>query len=188
MQVVSVLRKWFHVLRDPYGFFNEVNQKETGQRKALFFFVFVAVLAKTPEYILEGIDPYRFVVFGALILLLSPVFLHILTGLQYLMLWVFTPKDKGVDRALRAVAYGAAPAVFSWIPILGIIAVYGVYLQYVGIRVGHSMGRARAVTAVLLPATALYGWGFRGFYFVRQLLDFLEPITTPFLARLFTYS
>lgn len=181
-EVPDEVRKWFGVVLDPYGFFREINDEETGQRHALFFFTGVVLLARLPDVVLNGTTPFEFLLIAAVILLLSPAVLHVLSGIQYLALWLAAPDDMGVDRTLRAVAYGAAPAVVAWVPVAGVVAFYGAYLQYVGIRVGHGLPRWRAAAAAAVPAVLLYGLVFNVFARLESLLRFLESVAAPLLA------
>lgn len=181
-RVPGEVSKWFRVVLDPNGFFRDVNEEETGQRHALFFFTGVVLLARLPDVILNGTTPFEFLLIAAVILLLSPPVLHVLSGIQYLALWLAASSDRGVDRTLRAVAYGAAPAVLAWVPVIGVIAFYGAYLQYVGLRAGHELSRWRAAAAAAVPAVLLYGLVFNGFHRLESLLRFLESVAAPLLA------
>ncbi|MDY7081650.1 MAG: YIP1 family protein [Halobacteria archaeon] len=170
MQVVDAVEKWYSVMVNPYGFYSTINAEERGQKNGLVFFVLVTLVARVPTFYEGNANMFKFAVLTAVLLLVSPALLHIITGIQYLALWLVTDEDRGVDRTLRAVAYSTAPAVVAWIPGVGIVALYGVYLQYVGIREGHKIGRVRAAVAVAVPAVLLYSVGYLGYENARFVL------------------
>ncbi|MDY6779882.1 MAG: YIP1 family protein [Halobacteria archaeon] len=125
--------------------------------------------SSSPDQILTGADAFGVFVFVAGAVLLAAPLLHVVTAFEYLLLWTVTEKDEGVDRTLRAVAYSAAPAVFSWIPFAGIVSVYGVYLLYVGVKEGHGIRGWKAAAVVAVPAVLVFGVGFSGFERGREL-------------------
>lgn len=168
-----VFENWVSVLVNPVELFEWVNQEERGQSSALAFFISVALISKVPEYVVYQLssssvsintDPVNVFLFAVLVLLFSPVFLHIVTAFQYLLLWFVTDEDEGVDNTLRALAYGSAPALLAWVPVIGVIAaLYSLYLISIGIRVGHRISRLRAFIISLFPWLLLVGVGFSGF-------------------------
>ncbi|MFB6282649.1 MAG: YIP1 family protein [Halobacteria archaeon] len=162
----------------PGEFFEEVNDRESGQSASLFFFIVVLTAGKLPEKFVQpdayslkpGVTGIDVIEFGIILILLAPILLHIVTGIEYVSLWLVTEEDEGVDRTLRAVAYGSAPAVLSWIPYVGILAWYGVYLTYVGTRVGHGLERWKAVAVTIVPSVLVFGLAFSGFRNLRVIL------------------
>lgn len=161
-RATRIARDWYEVVFHPRLFFRSVNERDRGQRAALGFFAVVVLVARLPEFVVAG-DPARIVAVAAILLLLSPVVLHFLTGLQYLLLWLVTDEDAGVDRTLRALAYGSAPGVLAAAPYLGAASFVGIYAVAVGLQEGHGLGPLRATVGASLPGLLLFGLVFDGF-------------------------
>lgn len=157
-----LVRSWYEVVVGPRAFFAEVNERERGQRRALGFFAVVLLIGRLPG-LAVGRGPLGIAAMAAILLLLSPVVLHVLTGAQYLVLWLVTTEDEGVDRTLRALAYGSAPGVLAAAPFLGVASFVGLYPVTVGLAEGHGIPRWRAAAAAAGPALLLFGLVFGGF-------------------------
>lgn len=154
--------KWYEVVVRPRPFFRRVNDEERGQRAALTFFAAALLLGRIRAVAASG-DPLRAAAIAALLLLLSPVVLHVVTALQYLAVWLVTESDEGVDRTLRAVAYGSAPGVLAAAPYLGAVSFVGVGLVAVGVAEGHGLSVSRGLAASAVPSLVLFGVVFGGF-------------------------
>lgn len=154
--------KWYGVVVRPRRFFDRVNRDERGQRAALTFFTAVLLVGRARTVASAG-TPLRAAAIAAMLLLLSPVVLHVVTALQYLAVWLVTERDEGVDRTLRAVAYGSAPGALAAAPYLGAVSFLGIWLVAVGIAEGHGLRRRRAAAAAAVPSLLLFGIVFGGF-------------------------
>ena len=56
------------------------------------------------------------------------------------------------EGTVRFASYASAPAVLSWVPLLGLIAgIYGLYLYIVGGSFVHKVSMGKSAIAVLLP-------------------------------------
>ncbi|QYZ80155.1 hypothetical protein E2N92_12315 [Methanofollis formosanus] len=68
----------------------------------------------------------------------------------------------GLEQTIKAVAYGATPAMLlGWIPFIGFLAgIWSLVLYVLGIRELHETTTGRAAAAVLLPLVVLFVLGF----------------------------
>lgn len=159
---VSVIaRKWYGVVTGPRTFFATVNDEERGQRAALLFFGAVLLVGRAP--LLADREPLAAAAVVALLVLLSPAVLHVATAVLYLSLWPLVDEDRGVDRTLRAVAYGSAPGIVGVVPKLGVVGFVGGYLIAVGVVEGHETSMRRAAIATVPTALLVFGIVFGGF-------------------------
>jgi hypothetical protein len=57
---------------------------------------------------------------------------------------------------LRVLAYSAVTSLVSWVPFIGgILSLYGIYLEIVGIREVHNTTTGKAAVVVLITAVIL---------------------------------
>jgi hypothetical protein len=84
----------------------------------------------------------------------------ILSVFLFLLSKVF--KGAGGFKATYIVcAYSAAPKVVTWLPAIGwIFGLYGVYLQFVGIKSCQKLSNGKAACVVLIPVAISLGLGF----------------------------
>ncbi|HPF35583.1 MAG TPA: YIP1 family protein [Candidatus Krumholzibacteria bacterium] len=79
--------------------------------------------------------------------------LFISAGLTHLGAMLIIPGQRGFEATLRAVAYGASPAVLGLIPVCGgfVVAPWALVIAIIGMRETHRTTGLRAVMAVLAP-------------------------------------
>ncbi len=165
-----LLSSWIQAIFSPSDLFEKVNREEMGQKKALYFFLLISVIYKSLDFaLIQGREPVEVVALTILVLLFSPIILHIATGIQYIFLWVIIDRDKGVDRTLRSIAYGSAPGLLAWIPFLGVVCFYGIFIQYIGIKQSHELTRIQGLVVSLPISITLYGYLFGGFDSLRKI-------------------
>ncbi len=96
--------------------------------------------------------------------------LFMVAALQHLFVWQFFYENRGFKATFAAVSYSSAALLFSWVPVVGLVAVvYEFYLTLVGVRELHSASGRRAFVVVLVPyVIVLVPWA------AFQLLRFLN--------------
>ncbi|WP_313695722.1 YIP1 family protein [Halorarum halobium] len=112
-------------------------------------------------------------------LLIAPAVLHLVAALQTVLLLLFVRDRGGVSESVQVIAYAAAPCALAGpaVPELRFLcALYGTILLVVGIRTVHDTSAPRALAAGLVPATLLFGFGFRGVAAATALLGRLAPV------------
>jgi hypothetical protein len=140
---------WKRVMTDPVGFYATMH--ETGGLYEPF--AFLAVCA--------GINAVAHFVFGWWWAALG-IFVWQLVGafvgaaaMTLVAQHLFSGRA-GFEATFRAVAYAAAPSVFSVVPFLGLLAgVWSAYLVVRGLERVHEMDATRAVLTVLIYLAAL---------------------------------
>jgi hypothetical protein len=113
------------------------------------------------------------VIVGLAALLMTPAALHLLAAIQTLLLRPLVAERAGVSETVQVLGYAIAPCVLAGFPVPAlrvVCAAYGAWLLVFGLAVVHETGIQRAVLAGVLPAAAVFGYGFRGFLAAQQLL------------------
>lgn len=167
-------RAWLEVMVRPRRFFRDV-VSPGDQAPGLTFLVAVVLVAATTRFLLVP-DAYpslpvaRPLVglfwIGFVALLVAPLGLHFVAGLQTLCLIAFVPNRSGISETVQVIAYSSAPCVVAGVPIpalRALAAAYAVVLLLVGLRSVHETSAARAVAAGTVPAAIVYGYAFGGF-------------------------
>ncbi|TQQ79693.1 YIP1 family protein [Halonotius roseus] len=183
----GIARAWAEVLVRPRRFFT--NGVAPGdQAPGLAFAVVVAViyvsglLAVQPETILDtsvvpilGDSPGVTMVLVVLVtaVVAAPAGLHLTAAIQTVLL-MLTVKDRaGVSETVQVVAYATAPCALAWLPVPAVAAVctlYGAGLLILGLAVVHETSLLRAIVAGLIPATLVFGIGFRGLWVLASVV------------------
>lgn len=107
------------------------------------------------------------------VLLVTPVALHLVAAVATLLLVGLVPERATVSETVQVLAYATAPCAFAGVPdpaIRVLVAGYGTALLVVGIGEVHDIGRQTAAAVAALPAVIMFGYGFRGFAAVADLL------------------
>ncbi|MFB6360400.1 MAG: YIP1 family protein [Halobacteriales archaeon] len=113
------------------------------------------------------------VLVGLAALLVTPAMLHLLAAIQTLLLRPLVEERAGVSETVQVLGYAIAPCVLAGIPVPALrvlCAAYGTWLLVFGLAVVHETDGLRAALAGLLPAAAVFGYGFRGVLAAQQLL------------------
>ncbi|MFB6167287.1 MAG: YIP1 family protein [Haloferacaceae archaeon] len=184
----GIARAWAEVLVHPRRFFR--NGVAPGdQAPGLVFGVLVAT-AYTVARVLTEPGPVtlvtrtpggeRFVqtvpdplVVLAVVVVVAPAALHLVSALQTVLLMLSVPDRGGVSETVQVVAYATAPCALAGLPIPGVRAVcagYGAVLLVVGLREVHGASLPRAALAATVPAALVFGAGFGGSVAVATLL------------------
>ncbi len=112
-------------------------------------------------------------VVGLATLLVAPLGLHLVAAAQTLLLRPLVADRAGVSETVQVLAYAAAPCALAGppVPALRVICTaYGGWLLVVGLATVHRTSRRRAAIAAAIPAAVVFGYGFRGFAAVVDLL------------------
>lgn len=108
------------------------------------------------------------------ILLVTPAALHLVSGLQTVLLVPITTKRGGVSETVQVLAYATAPCVLAGVPsptLRLICTVYGASLYLLGLSIVHDLEPWQTAVAGLLPAGIVFGIAFRGFPALVAVLE-----------------
>lgn len=188
----GLLRAWVEVLVRPGRFFR-TGVSPGDQAPGLVFAVCVAVAFVGGRFLhafLRRGEPFTFppgsvpTVFGGPVasallvlaltgLLVAPAILHLVAALQTVLLIPIVRDRGGVSETVQVIAYASAPCALAGPPIPSLrtaCALYGAALLILGLREVHGTSTLRAAAAGALPATLLFGVGFRGLDALTALL------------------
>lgn len=169
----GLVRAWIEVLVRPTRFFRAgVSPGDQGPGLS-FAMAVVAVEESSRLALVPGAVPplvggtfaSAVLVVGLATLLVAPLALHLVAGVQIILLRSVVVDRAGVSETVQVLAYAAAPCVFVGVPepsirLLG--GLYGAWLLVVGLATVHETSRWRAAAAGALPAALVFGYGFRG--------------------------
>lgn len=170
----GLLRAWVEVLVRPRRFFR-TGVAPGDQAPGLTFFVAVVLCAEATRYALEPgsypslpvSEPLAAIFLLSLVgALVAPLALHAVAALQTLALGLTVPDRAGVSQTVQVLAYATAPCAVAGLPVPALrvaCAAYGAALLILGLSVVHETSLARAVAAGVIPAAAVFGYGFCGF-------------------------
>jgi len=177
----AVLRAWVEVLNRPGRFFR-AGVAPGDQAPGLSFAMLVVLVEETTRL---ALDPTAIpaitgtsalsglLVVAVATLVVTPAALHLVAAIQTLALMALADDRAGISETVQVLAYASAPCVFAGIPIPGIRVVataYGAYLLFVGLGVVHDLRGWRLGLAGVVPATLVFGYGFRGFAALAEQL------------------
>jgi hypothetical protein len=177
----GIARAWAEVLTHPRRFF-ENGVAPGDQAPGLAFAVVVAVanvcglLAVQPTTVLgSSVVPVlggSTALTTVLLLLVTavvvaPAGLHLTAAIQTVALMLTVDDRAGVSETVQVVGYATAPCALAWLPLPGVTVaccLYGAALLVVGLAVVHQTSLIRAIVAAALPATLMFGVGYRGLW------------------------
>jgi hypothetical protein len=187
----GIARAWVEVLTKPRRFFR--NGVAPGdQAPGLVFGVLVAtaytvarvavepgpvmLVTRTPggeRFVQTVPDP---LVVLAVVVVVAPAALHLVSALQTVLLMLSAPDRAGVSETVQVVAYATAPCALAGLPspaLRAVCALYGALLLVVGLSEVHGTSLPRAALAGAIPAAIVFGAGFGGSAAVATLLGAL---------------
>jgi hypothetical protein len=188
----GLIRAWVEVLIRPRRFFR--NGISPGDQAPGLIFVGLVVLleegsrvaavtASARDLISTGAVSYPVIgtlaplelalVVVAIVVFVTPATLHLVAALQTVLLSPFAPDRGGVSQTVQVVAYATAPCVVAGLPsprLRVVCALWGAILYVVGTSEIHSISLARAAALGLIPATIVFGYGFRGVAAIQLLI------------------
>ena len=169
----AIVRAWVEVLVRPTRFFR-TGIAPGDQAPGLVFAMLVVWIEELVRISLVA-DAYP-AAFGspalstalglvAVVLFVTPAALHLVAGLQTVLLAAVFVRDRAnVSETVQVLAYATAPCVLAGIPIPELRAACGLYatgLLVVGLRTVHEVSTKRSVLAAAVPAWLVFGLGFR---------------------------
>ena len=160
-------RTWRDSVLDPAAFYAGVPWA-AGLARPVLYYLIVSIAAAFFTLWWEALDWFPVFPFapemgddrGALALVdffLSPFLALLGLGIGSLVLHFFAlllaPDRRDLRATVRALSYGAGPAVFAIVPVLGplVALVWSLVLHVIGIREAHRTTTGRAAAIVLLP-------------------------------------
>jgi hypothetical protein len=106
-------------------------------------------------------------------LFVAPAVLHLTAAVQTVLLLAVVPERAGISETVQTIAYATAPCVFAGLPsptIRAVCTVYGAALLFVGLRTVHDTSWSRAIVAGVIPAAIAFGYAFRGFAALTEMV------------------
>ncbi|WP_135830157.1 YIP1 family protein [Halorussus halobius] len=177
----ALARAWVEVLVRPRRFF-ERGVAPGDQAPGLVFVIAVVVVEEATRFALVpgaaptlGGRPGLSAAFGVAVaaLFVAPAALHLIAAVQTLVLMVAVPDRAGISETVQTVAYATAPCALAGIPsptLRALCATYGAVLFVVGLRTVHGTSTLRALVAGAVPAALVFGYAFRGFAALDELV------------------
>ena len=114
------------------------------------------------------------VILALAVLLVTPAALHLVAGLQTVLLIPITTERGGVSETVQVLAYATAPCVLVGAPspsLRVICSLYGASLYLLGLTAVHDLEPWQTAVAGLLPAGIVFGIAFRGFPALVAVLE-----------------
>jgi hypothetical protein len=101
----------------------------------------------------------------AVVVVVAPATLHLVSALQTVLLMLSVPERAGVSETVQVVAYATAPCALAGLPsptLRAACTLYGAALLAVGVAEVHGTSVPRAALAAAVPAALVFGAGFGG--------------------------
>jgi len=190
---VGIARAWVEVLVRPRRFFE--NGVAPGDQAPGLIFGIVVVLAQQVLGLALGAPLYPYPTIAespalgtvlwllVAVLLVAPIALHLAAALQTVILLVVDRvvaaiglgdgERGGVSETVQVLAYASAPCVFMAVEFPAVRALAGLYamgLFVLGTMVVHGKSPRYALLLTLVPASLVFGVGFRTFDAIGSLL------------------
>ncbi len=145
------------VLRWPADFFRSIPSRGNYASPWIFALICAeisAILGGLISFALSDQSVGDFIARIVLTPIGTTVGLFIWAGILHLLVMLIVgAENAGFEATFRALAYSSVTSVIAWVPYVGwIVALYGIYLNIVGIRELHGTTTGRAVLVVLIPA------------------------------------
>jgi hypothetical protein len=178
---VALARAWLNVLVRPRQFF-ERGVAPGDQAPGLVFAMAVVLVEEATRFALvPGAAPSlgNSAALSAMLglalatVFVAPAALHLTAALQTILLIAVAPDRGGISETVQVIAYATAPCVFTGVPspaLRTVCALYGTLLFFAGLRAVHRTSLLRTVIAGSIPATLVFGYAFRGFAAMEELV------------------
>jgi hypothetical protein len=178
---VAIARAWVELHVRP-GIFFQNGVAPGDQAPGLMFAMVVVFVSETLRVALVA-NPYP--TFGApplfataawlaaVVLFVTPAALHLAAALETLGLILLVGDRSGISETVQVLGYAGAPCVVAGIPIVEVRALatlWAIGLLVIGVVVVHGTTIKRAAAASAVPGALLFGYGFRGFAAIGELL------------------
>lgn len=180
---IALVRAWLEILLRPGRFF-ETGIAPGDQAPGLVFIGVIVLVEEGTRFAVVELaqrgrvllGPYSYPVIGdlspllalvtlvAIVVFVAPAVLHLTAALQTIVLATLAPDRGGISETVQVIAYATAPCVFAGVPVPEVRIVCGLWgagLYVYGLHAIHNLSIPRAILAAALPATVLFGYGFR---------------------------
>lgn len=110
---------------------------------------------------------------GVAVLLITPAALHVVAGIQTLLLIPIVDDRAGISETVQVFGYATAPCVLAGVPVPELRVVctgYGVVLLMIGVAEIHRVSDGWALVLSVIPGALVFGYGFRGFAAIASVL------------------
>lgn len=170
----AVVRAWGEVIGRPATFF-ESNVAPGDQAPGLIFLAGVVLVEEAVRITLESGGypifggrplPSAIVWLLVAVVLVAPLGIHLAAAVQTVLLALLAPARGGISETVQVLCYASAPCVLAGVPstwMRSVVVVYAILLYLLGTAIVHDLDPIRATLAGILPAAAVFGFGFRGF-------------------------
>lgn len=188
---VALVRAWAEILVHPRRFFR-AGVAPGDQAPGLIFASMVVLIEEASRFAVVNLasrgigstGPFAYPAIGgftpgiallsvlAIIVFVAPATVHLTAALQTLLLVPVAPERGGVSETVQVLCYAMAPCVLAGLPVPELrvfVAVWGAALYVVGTAVIHQLRLPIAAVVATLPATIIFGYGFRGIDAIRTL-------------------
>ncbi len=178
---VAVARSWGELLVRPGTFFR--NGIAPGDQAPGLVFAMAVVLVEELFRVAFLANPYpdvggpaalsTVVWLAVAVLLVTPAALHLAAAVETVALMILVDDRGGISETVQVLAYASAPCLLAGIPVVelrALVTLWGFALAVAGIRIVHDTTVKRAFFASAVPASLIFGYGFRGFAAVGELL------------------
>lgn len=185
-------RAWVEVLVRPRRFF-EAGIAPGDQAPGLVFVGTVVLLEEASRYAvvelaergIMSLGQFSYPVIGDLepamavlalvasVVFVAPAALHLTAAIQTVLLALGAPDRGGISETVQVIAYATAPCVFAGLPdprIRLVCALWGTVVYVLGISRVHDVSLPRTLVLAAIPATIVFGYGFRGVLAAEVLL------------------
>ncbi len=188
----ALLRAWAEVLVRPVRFFR-TGVAPGDQAPGLIFVAAVVFVEEVSRFAVVELaargalstGPFAYPVIGeqgplaalalllAVVVFVAPATLHLTAALQTVILIPTAPDRAGVSETVQVLAYATAPCVFVGLPFPAlrlVCALWGAGLYVYGTSRIHDLSLPKAAVLAAVPATIVFGYGFRGVLAAETLL------------------
>lgn len=175
-------RAWAEVVGRPHAFFR-YNVAPGDQGPGITFLAALVLVEEgirialtTDAYPVFGGRPILSAVVWLLVaaILIAPLGTHLVAALQTVLLSVAAPDRGGVSETVQVICYATAPCLLAGIPDPGVgtlVTLYGAGIYLAGLAIVHELDPLRAILLGILPASLVFGVGFRGFAAAETVLS-----------------
>lgn len=189
----AIVRAWASVLVRPRAFFAS-SVAPGDQGPGLTFLAGVVLVEEAIRFALVadaypvlGGRPILSVILWLLVavVLVAPAVVHLVAALQTLVLAAAVPDRAGVSETVQVLCYATAPCVLAGVPdyrVRVLCVVYGAGLYVLGLATVHGTGVFTGLAVGSVPATMVFGYGFRGVAALQRLGDALVTFTSDVLG------
>jgi len=178
----ALARAWIEVLARPRRFFRGAVAPGDQAPGLTFAMAVVLVEEGTRLLLVAGVvpslpggpAPSAVLALAIAVVLVAPAALHLVSGIQTLLLVPLVRDRGGVGETVQVLAYATAPCALAGpaIPeVRAACATYGFVLYVLGLATVHETTRERAALAAAVPGALVFGYGFRGFAAIGTLLS-----------------